>query len=67
MIQSMPIDLYSLSITPPAPSSPQIPNNLISPVDRIPSSSSSSSINKQDPNSPVIYPWMRKVHINNPG
>ncbi|CAF2962974.1 unnamed protein product [Rotaria sp. Silwood2] len=30
------------------------------------SSSSSSSLTKQQ-NHPIIYPWMRKVHINNPG
>jgi hypothetical protein len=27
----------------------------------------SSSISKQQQTPPVIYPWMRKVHINNPG
>jgi hypothetical protein len=62
MIPSMPLDLYGLSVTPPVPSSPHTPSNLTSPVDTIPSSTT-----KQDQNSPVIYPWMRKVHINNPG
>jgi hypothetical protein len=60
-IHPMPLDLYGLSATPPAPSSPGTPNNLTSPIDTIPATT------KQDPNSPVIYPWMRKVHINNPG
>lgn len=60
----MPLDLYSLSVTPPLVST-QTTNNLTSPVETIPLSSSSS--NKSDQNSPVIYPWMRKAHINNPG
>jgi hypothetical protein len=69
---SMSLDLYGLTITPPPPngctSSPpppppstQIPNNLTSPVDTI------SSLTKSDQNSSVIYPWMRKSHINNTG
>jgi len=65
----MPLDLYGLTITPPPPngctSSPppltQVPNNLTSPVDTIP------SLTKSDQNSSVIYPWMRKSHINNTG
>jgi hypothetical protein len=65
-IHPMPLDLYGLSVTPPVPSSPPTPCNLTSSIDIIPSSSSSSTT-KQDQNSPVIYPWMRKVHINNPG
>jgi hypothetical protein len=72
-IHSMSLDLYGLSITPPSGgctssppprSSTQVPSDLISPIDTIPSS---SSLNKQEENSRVIYPWMRKVHINNPG
>lgn len=64
---SMNIDLYGLSMSPstinphgsppPPPTtdhSNHILNDLSSPCD-----------SKQ--NSPVIYPWMRKVHINNPG
>ncbi len=62
----MPLDLYSLSITPPPPPPPPPSSNLTSPVNTIPSSSS-SSLNKSNQNSPVIYPWMRKDHINNPG
>jgi len=67
---SMSLDLYGLTITPPPPpngctSSPppstQIPNNLTSPVDPI------QSLTKSDQNSSVIYPWMRKSHINNTG
>jgi len=59
----MALDLYSLSVTPPAPlnvcpSSSPPTSNLTSPVE---------TTTKQDGNSPVIYPWMRKVHINNPG
>lgn len=34
--------------------------------DLVPLSTSIGSISKQQ-NPPVIYPWMRKVHINNPG
>jgi hypothetical protein len=69
-IHPMALDLYSLSITPPlggctsSPPPPPPPSiQTTSPVDTIPS----SSLNKQDQNSPVIYPWMRKAHINNPG
>ncbi|CAF1089511.1 unnamed protein product [Adineta steineri] len=69
-IHPMSLDLYSLSVTPPPngcpSSSPILPstqtqNDLTISTDTIP-----SSLNKQDQNSPVIYPWMRKVHINNP-
>ena len=63
-IHPIPLDLYNVSITPPAPTSPQTPTNLTSSIDPIPSSSTTT---KQDENSTVIYPWMRKVHINNPG
>jgi hypothetical protein len=68
MVSSMSLDLYGLSITPPpggctsSPPSTQTPSNLTSPINSIP-----SLLNKQDQTSPVIYPWMRKVHINNPG
>ena len=66
-IRPMPLDLYGLSVTPPlggCTSSPstQVPSDLTSSVDTIP-----STLNKQEQNSPVIYPWMRKAHINNPG
>jgi len=68
----MGLDLYGLSMSPPLPppppSSPPSSNrnssDLISlsiPIDSI-----SSSLSKQQ-SPPVIYPWMRKVHINNPG
>ena len=56
VIPSMPLDLYGLSVTPPPSSTP--PNLNENPT----------IMNKQDEStSPVIYPWMRKVHINNPG
>ena len=57
---SMSLDLYGLSITPPPPSStPSNANDI---------QSTTTTTNKQEQSSsPVIYPWMRKVHINNPG
>jgi hypothetical protein len=69
-IDPMSLDLYGLTITPPPggrTSSPpshstQTPSDLTSPIDTIP-----SSLNKEEQNSHVIYPWMRKVHINNAG
>ncbi|CAF3465363.1 unnamed protein product, partial [Rotaria sp. Silwood2] len=72
-INPMSLDLYGLSLSPPPglhrsspcpPSSIQPSNDLSSSIDLIPSS---SLLNKEEQNSPVIYPWMRKVHINNPG
>jgi hypothetical protein len=52
MVPSMSsIDLYGLSVTPPT-------TEVVQTIETIP---------KQDQDSPVIYPWMRKVHINNPG
>ncbi|CAF4935413.1 unnamed protein product [Rotaria sp. Silwood1] len=72
-INSMSLDLYGLSVSPPPgmrrsspclTSSIEPSNELLSTsIDLIPSS---SSLNKEELNSPVIYPWMRKVHINNP-
>jgi hypothetical protein len=59
MVHSMSLDLYGLSVSPP---STEVPSDLTSTAETIP-----SSLNKQEQNSPVIYPWMRKVHINNPG
>ena len=73
-IHPMPLDLYGLSITPPPPSSanaaggctssPAAPSST---QQTSPNDPNSSSLNKQEDTSPVIYPWMRKVHINNPG
>ncbi|CAF1163567.1 unnamed protein product [Rotaria sordida] len=69
-INPMSLDLYGLSISPRSglprsspcpPSSIQPSNDLSSSIDIIPS----SSLNKQEQNSPIIYPWMRKVHITN--
>jgi hypothetical protein len=77
-LNPMGLDLYGLSMSPPLPppppSSPPSSNDhcttnrnssdLISlsiPIDSI-----SSSLSKQQ-SPPIIYPWMRKVHINNPG
>ena len=59
---SMSIDLYGLSISPPARST-------INPTGSPPPPSSTTDLSSIDTkqNSPVIYPWMRKVHINNPG
>ncbi|CAF0979220.1 unnamed protein product [Adineta ricciae] len=72
-IHPMPLDLYGLSITPPPPSSanaaggctssPAAPSST---QQTSPNDPNSSSLNKQEDTSPVIYPWMRKVHINNP-
>jgi hypothetical protein len=45
------VDLYSFSVTSPT-------TEVVPSIETIP---------KQDQDSPVIYPWMRKVHINNPG
>ncbi|CAF1275263.1 unnamed protein product [Adineta steineri] len=71
-LHPMGIDLYGLSMSPPAPpppppsSSPPSSTNRNS-SDLIPLSTSIDSISSSSKqNSPVIYPWMRKVHINNP-
>lgn len=67
MVHPMSLDLYGLSVTPPpigCTSSPRPPSTQTSPINTIPTS---SLLNKQEQNSPVIYPWMRKAHINNPG
>lgn len=72
-INPVSLDLYGLSISPPTirnqtspclPSSISISNDLNSSIDV---TSLSSTLNKEEQDSPVIYPWMRKVHINNPG
>lgn len=56
LIPSISLDLYGLSVTPPPSSTPSNLNE------------NPPIINKQEEStSPVIYPWMRKVHINNPG
>lgn len=61
---SMNIDLYGLSMSPPSQSTLN-PNGSSPPPPSSTTDLSSSIDTKQ--NSPVIYPWMRKVHINNPG
>jgi hypothetical protein len=72
------LDLYGLSMSPPPPSSSIVPNGSSSSPPPPPSSNDHStnpnsslspsidSLSKQQ-TPPVIYPWMRKVHINNPG
>jgi hypothetical protein len=55
----------SSSSPPPPPSSTDHSTNPNS-SDLVPLSTSIDSISKQQ-TPPVIYPWMRKVHINNPG
>jgi hypothetical protein len=75
------LDLYGLSMSPPpvpssivpngSSSSPPLPSSTdhsLNPnsSDLLSLSPSIDSLSKhQTP--PVIYPWMRKVHINNPG
>jgi len=78
-IHPMSLDLYGLSMSPPPPSSSIVPTGSSPPppssTDHSTNPNSSEigslstsidSISKQQ-NPPVIYPWMRKVHINNPG
>jgi hypothetical protein len=81
-IHPMSLDLYGLSMSPPPPSSSIVPTGSSTSPPPPPSSADHStnpnsseigslstsidSISKQQ-NPPVIYPWMRKVHINNPG
>lgn len=76
----MSLDLYGLSMSPPPPPSsssivptgssssppPQTSSTDLNSSDLVPLSSSIDSMSKQQ-TPPVIYPWMRKVHINNPG
>ncbi|CAF4312893.1 unnamed protein product [Rotaria socialis] len=71
-INPMSLDLYALSISPSSgvhkssncpPLSIQHSNDLNSSINIV---ASLSSLNKEEQNSPVIYPWMRKAHINNP-
>ncbi|UJR34887.1 hypothetical protein I4U23_027666 [Adineta vaga] len=61
------LDLYGLTMSPTAPPPSSSP---LSSIDRnssdlIPLSSTIDSLSKQQ-TPPVIYPWMRKAHINNP-
>ncbi len=70
-IHPMSLDLYGLSMSPPPPPPPppssSSPPPLPPPTDLNSSETTSiDSISKQQ-TPPVIYPWMRKVHINNPG
>ena len=81
LIHPMNLDLYGLSMSPPPPpSSSIVPNGTSSSPPpcsndhstNLHSSEISSLTNSLDSISkqqtpPVIYPWMRKVHINNPG
>ncbi|CAF1660690.1 unnamed protein product [Adineta ricciae] len=61
------LDLYGLSMSPsiPAPSSSPPSSMDRKSSDLIPLSVSNDPLSKQQ-TPPVIYPWMRKVHINNP-
>jgi hypothetical protein len=78
-IHPMNLDLYGLSLSPPQ--SAIVPNGssespplsltdhptttTTSDMISLSTSHDSSLVKHQAP--PVIYPWMRKVHINNPG
>ena len=70
-IHPMNLDLYGLSMSPSSSSPSNISNNhqmnnSTNPDLNLLSSTIDSSMHKQQ-GPPVIYPWMRKVHINNPG
>jgi hypothetical protein len=80
-IHPMSLDLYGLSMSPPPASSSIVPTGSSSSppppsstdhsintnsCEIVTLSTSIDSISKQQ-TPPVIYPWMRKVHINNPG
>ncbi|CAF0903621.1 unnamed protein product [Adineta ricciae] len=61
------LDLYGLSMSPSIPPPSSSPPSSIDrkSSDLIPLSVSNDPLSKQQ-TPPVIYPWMRKVHINNP-
>ena len=63
------VDLYGISLSPPSTSTLLANGSSPPPLPAL-----STDVNRNDGNSidskqspPVIYPWMRKVHINNPG
>ncbi len=77
-IHPMSLDLYGLSMSPPPPPPPSSSSIVPTGSSSTPPPPSTTdhnsselvtsidSISKQQ-TPPVIYPWMRKVHINNPG